>query len=156
MKRFNNISNALTVLCFVLIASIPARAQEWSPAQKEVWKVVEEMNLLWSKGDIGGLYKFVHRDHVWWGYNTAVPMESAKRFDDVWAANNKVVEYALKPLTILAYDSFAVVNYVWAGIEMATGEKPKYATYRATEVYKKEGTKWLLVANHGGGYGELK
>lgn len=148
----------LAVMCFMLFAASPILAQEWSPAQKEVWKVLEEGTLMWNKGNLDEVYKYVHRDFVWWNYGTPVPMsfESAKRFDALWLKHNKVLEYELKPLTILVYDTFAVVNYVWAGFISEDGGSSKYSTSRNTKVYKKEGARWFLVANHDGSYSALK
>lgn len=90
MQRFPRISMALALLCFIPLAAKTLHAQEWSPAQKEVWKLEEEMMSLMSKGDIEGLYKHDHRDNVWWNYDSPVPFgyESGKRLDILIRNNN--------------------------------------------------------------------
>jgi hypothetical protein len=48
---------ALAIVALVGFAGSPAvEAQEWSPAQKEVWKAVSEMNARFYGGDMAGLY----------------------------------------------------------------------------------------------------
>lgn len=158
MKRLSTIMIVLAVFCFMSLASSMLYAQEWSPAQKEVWKVVEEIALLWSKGDIEGLYKHNHPDNSFWSYSNPVPIsfESSKKFDALGAKQFKVQAYSQTPLTILVYDSFAVVNHILLAYLMGEDGKQSKMNWRATWVFKKEGTKWLLVANHGGDYSQLK
>ena len=39
------------IVCFTVLATTSLFAQEWSAAQKEVWKNVETYNDLWAKRD---------------------------------------------------------------------------------------------------------
>ena len=48
-------------------------AQEWSAAQKEVWKNVNDYWALIGKGDINGFYEYFHTDYTGWENGSALP-----------------------------------------------------------------------------------
>ena len=142
---------AVIVTLVVLAMPLNVIAQAWSPEQQEVWEVVEEMNQRFTSGDITGGYEFIHPDVVWWNTTNDVPgdYETAKKLDTVFGEHaRKWLVNICTPLTIQVFDTFAVVNTYCRGFrETEAGQDPEWQTRRRHFVMKKEGTKWLLVAN---------
>jgi ketosteroid isomerase-like protein len=142
----------LAVLVFAgLSGCLTAEAQEWSPAQKEVWKTVVEMNARFYSGDMAGLYEFIDRDFVWWNTANDVPgdYESAKKLDTAyWANARKWLDASCVPLTIQAHETFAVVNTYCRGHRAASpGQDPQWEAVRILYVMKKKDGRWLQTAN---------
>lgn len=144
---------ALAIVALVGFAGSPAaEAQEWSPAQKEVWKAVSEMNARFYGGDMAGLYEFIDRDFVWWNTANDVPgdFESARKGDGAyWSHARKWLHGSCVPLTIQAYDTFAVVNtYCRGHREAAPGQDPQWEAVRILYVMRKKDGRWLQTANY--------
>ena len=151
---------AATLLCSAIGLTPPASSQEWSDAQKEVWAALEKTWELAEARDWGTLYDdFTHPDFSWWNYALAVPgnRAAARNWDKETSKNSKVLVSELVPLQILAYDTFAVVHYYHrqTSQNVESGES-SFRESRWTDVFKKEGDKWLTVANHWGNVDALK
>jgi len=135
----------------ILFTSVEATAQQWSPEQQEVWQAVNEMSNFFSSGDIEAAYEFIHPELIWWNTNEDVPgdYETAKKLDTAFAENGrKWLTRSCTPLTIQVFEGFAVVNGYCRGFrETEEGKDPEYKTLRLLNVMKKEGAKWLQVAN---------
>lgn len=140
------------VLLFSFGVSLNARAQQWTAAQNEVWSAVSGMCDSYYRGDVEGLYKFVHRDLVWWNTSNDVPGNyAAAKAQDTAAigASRKWLTGSCTPITIQVFDNFAVVNAYGRGYRDAgPGQDSKWETTRLHFVMKKEGKNWLQVANY--------
>jgi len=137
----------------VLAGPVAAEAQQWSSAQQEVWKAVSEMVGHFYNNEIAEGYEYVHPEFVWWNNGNDVPgsdYELSKNEDTIFAAHaRKWLSGSCTPLTIQAFDTFAVVNCYCRGYrEAAAGQDPQWRTMRALLVMKKEGGKWLQVSNY--------
>jgi len=135
----------------VLVSPMTTEAQQWSPAQEEVWKVVSEMNDRFYSGDIDGLYEFIDPNVVWWNTGSDVPgdYQGAKKLDTLIASHGRKWLYGTcTPQTIQAFDLFAVVNMFCRGLlEAEAGQDPESRTMRGHLVMKREGSSWMLVSN---------
>ena len=99
----------LTVLFIGSFGFSSLKAQEWSAAQKEVWKNVNDYWALMAKGDINGFFEYFHTDYVGWENGSALPStkpETRKMFDFFYAGV-KVPVYEIKPVAIKVYGDFA-------------------------------------------------
>ncbi len=68
MKYISNLLVVVAVLCLALLTSTLLFAQEWSAAQKDVWKTVEAHWKIDAQGDLEGFLSYVHPDYRGWSY----------------------------------------------------------------------------------------
>jgi hypothetical protein len=104
------------------------------------------------KGDVAGLYEYIHPEEIWWNTGSDVPgdYQAAKSFDTaLMGQGRKWLTGTCTPLTIQVFETFAVVNAYSRGYRQPLpGQDPQWETGRLHFVMKKEGAKWLQVANY--------
>jgi len=152
MKQSIGILLIAAVLFLILLTSVPLLAQEWSPAQKEVWKNVEKYWELGVQNDLEGMLAYYHPEYRGWSYISGLP--------DDKAATKKITEYNMKTITILLYDirpaaiviygTSAYVHYYYSLIFKDAEGKEKSSRGRWTDILIKQGDKWLIIGDHGG------
>ena len=135
----------------LLFLATPAVGQEWSPAQKEVWKTVETMWELYAKGDVEGELTHADDELSLWLQDAPIPVDKSSYRK--WATYGSKVEqtviYELKPVAILVYPEVALVNYYISGVwKAALSDKGEFGTTRITDVYRRKGGKWLWIGGH--------
>jgi hypothetical protein len=83
--------------------------EEWTAAQKEVWKTVEASYEIILKGDLEALEAFaVERSLAWWHYHQyPFRKEFANSNFRAWFSFNKPVSFDLKPIAISTVNFFA-------------------------------------------------
>jgi ketosteroid isomerase-like protein len=133
-----------------------ASAQEWSAAQKEVWKSVETYWELGAKGDLDGFMSYVADDYLGWSTSSAMPGTKA----DVrkWTAHdfktNQTVLQTLKPVGIAIHGDVAFVHYYFTGLQKNAKDEEKTIQGRWTDILKKQGNRWVLIGDSGGSTSE--
>lgn len=135
-----------------LALSGPVAAEELSAAQQDVWETVSVSHELFLQGKIDESFKYIHKDVVWWNKVTPVPgdYDSAYLLDQAFDTHTgKWLAYDIVPLTVLVFDTFAVVNFYVRGLREETpGGNAILVHQRYHNTWKKEGGRWLLVANY--------
>jgi ketosteroid isomerase-like protein len=140
------------MITVALMGVCRASAQEWSSAQKEVWKAESDLWSLMSKGDMNAFFDCFHADYVGWDYDAVLPSnkEESKKMLSYFTAGSKMPFYEIKPLSIKIYGDMAFAHYYYTmAIEKADGKK-KVETGRWTDILMKQNGKWLLIGDHGG------
>ncbi len=152
MKHFISISVVLAVLCFMLLSSTSLFAQEWSAAQKDVWKNVEAYWALYAQGDLEGFMAYFHPDYRGWDYQDALPGTKAtgRKFLDYFMKTTKTLVYDITPAAIQIYGNVAFVHYYYTTIEKELESKAKTISGRWTDILMKQGDKWVMIGDHGG------
>lgn len=139
----------LGVLVLVFFLPLPVRGQEWSAEQQEVWATV---TTCWSATDIDSLMSCVHDDFATWGLESRVPLKRAdvRALNGRWYDTQETLWSHYQPMSIDVRGNMAVVIYVyyWAERNKVTGEETE-GIVNWTEVFLKEGDRWLLLADHG-------
>ena len=129
--------------------SFPAAAQDWSPAQQEVW---EFEKACWRDRTPEFVDKCFHSDFQGWGVGSSVPTNKADR--GVTSERRRVTEdnvyLFLKPIAITVHGDMATALYIatFTDKNKVTGEE-KTVTERWTDVLVKDGGKWFWIADHG-------
>ncbi len=152
MKNFKNTRIAVAMLCAALFTTTPLLAQEWSAAQKEVWRNVVIYWALWADRDLEGFLEYFHPDFIGWSYDSALPQDTSSRrkWLDHSMETNEILVYEINPVAIQVHDKFAIVHYYYA---------LKYEDYdgyehsnqgRWTDILMKQGKKWVMISDHGG------
>ena len=142
----------LAVLSFVLLATTSLYAQDWSAAQKEVWKNVEAYWALDAAGNLDGFMSYFHDNYMGWDINEPLPMDKAavRKFIDYEYKTTKTLVYDIKPVAINVVGNVAIVDYYYTEIVKDAEGKEKSRSGRWADVVMKQGDKWVLIGDHGG------
>ena len=142
----------LVVAVLLLLPSAYLFAQEWSAAQKEVWKNVEAYNALADAGNIEGFMAYVHNDYLGWNYQSALPRDKAtvRKFVEYGFMTSKTILTNIKPVAIGVFGNVAYVHYYYAVIYKDAEGKEKSESGRWTDILMKQGDKWVMIGDHGG------
>jgi ketosteroid isomerase-like protein len=139
-------------LLFCALIAVPAMAQEWSAAQKEVWKNVEAYWALDAAGNLDGFMSYFHDNYMGWDMNEPLPMDKAsvRKFVDYEYKTSKTIVYTIKPVAINVFGNVAIVDYYYTRIFKDAEGKDKSRSGRWADVVMKQGDKWVLIGDHGG------
>jgi ketosteroid isomerase-like protein len=142
----------IAVLCLLAFAVAPAGAQEWSAAQKDVWKNVEAYWGLGAKGDLEGFMSYFHPDYRGWSLDSPVPgtKETARKFLSYELSTTKTVVYEITPVAIQVHGSFAFADYYYSEIVKDSEGKAKSRQGRWLDILMKQGDRWVMIGDHGG------
>ena len=142
----------LTVAAFLLLISASLYAQSWDAKQKEVWMHVENYWDLQSKGNIEGYMAYFSNDYMGWDYDSPVPQGKSivQKYMANGLKNRKTIFYNITPVSIQVLDDVAIVNYYYSVQSENMEGKKDWSKGRWTDILQRQGTKWVLVADHGG------
>jgi len=152
MKRIIGLGLTLAAVCLLLGSATQARAQEWSAAQKEVWKNVETYWKLGADKNLEGFLAYFHDDYVGWDQQQPLPSTKAelRKWVEHDFKTNDVVLYEIKPLAIKIHADVAFVDYYYSQIVKGPDGKEKSESGNWTDILMKQGDKWVLIGDHGG------
>ena len=146
--------NFLSVALVLALASMSFTtvAQTWNAQQAEVLKNVEAYWAAYSKGDAAGFLSYFSEDYVGWSNDSPMPdnKQITAKFVTYGLANKKTLFYHLNPVTIKVYGDIAIVNYYYTTHSQNVDNEKKWQSGRWTDILKKQGDKWVIVADHGG------
>lgn len=150
MKQFTKTLVMIAVL--VVLASANLFAQEWSAAQKEVWKNVETHWGFYAQGNLDGFFSYVHPDYLGWSNNAALPGDesSNRKWVEHDLKTTKTLVYDVKPVGIQIHGNVAFVHYYYNQIVKDADGKEKGSSGRWTDILMKQGDKWVMIGDHGG------
>ena len=142
----------LAIAVLMLLPSYYLLSQEWSAAQKEVWKNVEAYNALADAGNVEGFMAYVHNDYLGWNYQSGLPMDKAsmRKFVEYDFKTSKTILSNIKPAGIGVFGNFAYVHYYFTILYKDAEGKEKSSSGRWTDILMKQGDKWIMVGDHGG------
>ncbi len=140
------------IIVFTLAASAPLAAQEWSDAQKEVWKAIEADWALAADRNLEGRLNNLHPDFLGWDYDQALPRDKASW--SKWAAHfyktRTLIIHEIKPVGIKIHGNVAFAHYYYVTVSKDAEDKQKTEKGRYTDILIKEGGRWLFIGWHGG------
>ena len=141
----------LVLFIGMAVLSNTALAQEWSAEQQDVWKAVGNWWELLTNNDAEGIKALIHKDYAGWGWgdNATEGYAESLRWANHMVPKGKIAYINLKPLDILVMGDVAVIHYYYSKFQSVDG-KETVERGRWTDVWKKEGGKWLLIADSGG------
>lgn len=148
--------NSFSIMLLLTVSSLfitsTSFGQTWNTQQKEVWTNVETYWSLQAKGDAESFLSYFSPDYMGWSYNSPVPQgkESTAKYINMNIKNSKTLFYDLTPVAILIYGDIAIVDYYYTMQTENSEAKKQWKNGRWTDILKKQGTKWVLIADHGG------
>jgi ketosteroid isomerase-like protein len=142
----------LTIALFFGLGLSSLYAQEWSPAQKEVWKNVNDYWGLMAKGDLNGFLEYFHSDYIGWENGDALPStkEESRKWINYAYQGVKIPVYDIKPVAIKIYGDVAFVDYYYSMAKETQDGKKSTENGRWTDILLKQGNKWVMIGDHGG------
>ena len=153
MKR--NIGITLLIALFLIPGALIQNkllAQEWSPAQKDVWKAETDCWAAFAKSDQAAFLEFFHPDYMGWDDNSPLPntKSDTQKWFAVFMTGTKVLLYDIKPVGIRVFGDFAIADYYYSLVNSDADGKKKVEEGRWTDILMKQGGKWLLIGDNGG------
>ena len=137
-KRINRTAVFVSLLlCGIIVFwGFQVTAEEWTDAQKEVWKMQKTLWELWKKGDMEKRLKLYQKNSVLWTFYGSFP--SGK--DMLTRKYIILLSFELKPLEIKIFDKVAIVQY------MCKWETPgdNYPT-RFTDIWMNQDGNWKII-----------
>jgi len=118
--------------------------------QRALWGVVKDLWDLSARKDGQAIRDALHPDYMGWDMSAPFPHDRAAAVQSVAGDAPRLVHYALEPLSVRVYEgSVGVVHYRYeATVEPPAGE-PLRVSGKWTEVYARQGQRWLMVAVSG-------
>jgi ketosteroid isomerase-like protein len=128
------------------------QAQDWSAAQKEVWKNVEAYWALDAARNLDGFMSYFHDNYIGWELSQPLPSgkATARKFIEHSYKTSTTVVYDIKPVAINIFGNVAIVDYYYTTISKDSAGKEQERSGRWADILMKQGDKWVLIGDHGG------
>jgi hypothetical protein len=145
-------SLSLIVAAVVLTFAGAARAQAWSAEQQEVWRLEEQQWKMAAAKDSSWIEKMVHPNLSYWDTERPAPQKKASLllWDRYNNSNATVLEQELFPISITITGNIAVAQYSYTVARENYKKEREMVNGRYTDVFIKEGGRWLFIAWAGG------
>ena len=143
----------LSLLFLALTACTSAAvAQTWTPEQQELWRLEEQQWRMGAAKDPGWIETMVHPNLSHWDTDQPGPQNKASltRWVKYNYANSTVLEQELFPISMTITGNVAVVHYRYRVASENYKKERETVTGRYTDVFVKEGNRWLFITWAGG------
>jgi hypothetical protein len=136
----------------MMACATAASAQTWSPEQQEIWRLEEQQWKLEAAKDTSWIETMVHPNLSFWTMDQPMPRNRASlsRWTRYNLANNTVLEQELFPISVTITDNVAVAQYRYQVASENYKKERETVTGRYTDVFIKQGGRWLFIAWAGG------
>lgn len=140
------------LLCVLVVVTEQLFSQEFSAAQKEVWKTIEASWTSDAERNVEEFLSYLHPDFVGWSYKQDLPRDkdSQSKWVRFYFKTEKVLIHEIQPVVIKIYDNVAIAHYCYSVVYKDAEDKQKSSKGRYTDILIKEGDKWLFIGWHGG------
>ena len=150
MKQLVKGSFSCGLLCLLIVFPASLAAQEWSAEQKQVWTAVEAQ---WRvENNLEEFLATMHPNFSGWSYGDPLPSDKAsvKKWHGHNLDKERIFLFELKPVAIQVHGTVAVVHYYYREVVKGIEGKEETRSGRFTDVWMKDGEKWLVIGWHGG------
>jgi ketosteroid isomerase-like protein len=129
-----------------------AAAQTWSPEQQEIWRLEEQQWRMAAAKDLSWIETMVHPNLNFWASDQPMPRGRASlarwaRYD---STNSTVREQELFPISVTITGNVAVAQYRYQVASENYKKERETVTGRYTDVFIREGNRWLFTTWAGG------
>jgi len=130
----------------------PAVAQTWDRAQTQVWNDVDKLWEAFSSGNADAVSKRLHDKYRGWSLQDPFPStkEEGRKWTEMEVVASTGSLYSIKPIAIDIHGDVAVVFYSYRTTVKDEDGDTEIETGRWTDIYRKSGGDWLLIADYGG------
>ena len=129
--------------------SMSPKQEEWSEAQKEVWRCLEDHWELLISGKIKEFLDYIHPEFRGFGHESPLMLDKKwlTKWVGFWSENTKFPIYYISPISCSVFGNVAILQYVIFTIEKNI-EGARRSARRYTMTWIKEGKKWRILASH--------
>jgi ketosteroid isomerase-like protein len=141
----------VVVAVLMLLPSAYLIAQDWSAAQKEIWRVEEETVADIEKGDVEKIMSYIHPDYRGSGHGSPLPIDKTifRKQAEQMVKTYPGRTVFLQPAAIQVFGNTAIVHYIATMTLKSVDGKEATSQSAYTDVLVKQGDKWLIVADNG-------
>ena len=141
-----------SVLLAIVAHTSTAVAQTWTPEQQELWRLEEQQWRMSAAKDPSWIETMVHPNISYWDTDQPGPQNKASltRWTKYNYANSTVLEQELFPISMTITGNVAVVQYRYRVASENYKKERETVTGRYTDVFVKEGSRWLFITWAGG------
>lgn len=119
-------------------------------AQRELWQRVNELWALSAQKDALRIRDALHPEYMGWDMSAPLPHDREAAIHSVTGDSPTLASYHLEPLSVRVYQgSVGVAHYRYQATVAPQDGSQVQVTGSWTEVYTKQGNRWLLVAVSG-------
>jgi ketosteroid isomerase-like protein len=141
----------IAIVVLMLLPPACLIAQEWSAAQKQIWKVEEETMSAFEKGDFEKVMSYIHPEYRGSGHGSPIAIDKSilrKQFEQM-IKTYKVVYVFMQPSAIQVFGNTAIVHYILTMTLKSLDGKETESQTAYTDIFVKQDDKWLVVADNG-------
>ena len=163
MKRHKRAIATIFCVSFLLTAPIEADSEVWNKEQREIWSNVEHYVGLLASGDIDGFLEYYHDDFTGWVPQGYLPDDKTQRSklvryyfepqENGIPVSGNILLSLKKPISIRIFGDIAVVHYTQEDLITKDGKEKIWRREAWTDILKKEGGLWVMIADHGHNFG---
>jgi thiosulfate/3-mercaptopyruvate sulfurtransferase len=140
--------------------SVPAPEGEWSAEQEAVWNTVQELWALSTSGDVDAWFAKVSDDYRGWSQADRVPRDKAawrQSAEERFASPGpERVSYHVEPVSVDIHGNVAIVFYAYDALMQSPDGALSPTEGQWTDVFRRRGREWLLIADAGGETGSTE
>ena len=119
-------------------------------AELELWHRVQELWDLSAKRDAESILTALHPDYVGWDMSAPAPHDREQAVASASGESTRLMQYKLEPLSVRLYEgSTGVVHYRYTATVQVKDAQQVQVSGQWTEIYSKQGDRWLMVAVSG-------
>jgi len=148
-----NMRAPLGLLLFALVAqTATASAQTWSPEQQEIWRLEDQQWKMSAAKDLTWIETMVHPNISFWEVDFPAPQNKASlsRWNKYGSTIGTVLEQEIFPISVTITSNVAVAQYRYRVASENYKKERETVTGRYTDVFMKEGGRWLFITWAGG------
>ena len=151
-KKQVPMKSTLIVIAIALLLPTVAGAQTWTVEQQELWRLEEQQWKMAAAKDLTWIETMVHPSAVVWGNEFPAPQNrtSLSRWGRYSVQNTTTLEQELFPIAIQITGSVAVVHYRYRVAQENAKKEREIVTGRYTDVFIRDGNRWLFITWAGG------
>lgn len=140
------------LLTAVIVPTSTILAQTWTPEQQEIWRLENQQWDMAAAKDTSWLATMVHPNLSYWEIDQVAPQNRASlsRWVRYNNANVTTLEHELFPISVTITGTVAVAQYRYRVAYENYKKERDIATGHFTDVFIREGTRWLFIAWAGG------
>lgn len=149
---FTRIASIVTIsLALGAFASVTS-AQAQSADQQDIWKLEQQQWDMDAAKDMSWIDTMLHPNMRFWETGTPMPRDRAslKRWSRYSSENTTTLQHEIFPISATITGNVAVVQYNYMVARENYKKERETVTGHYTDVFIKEGGRWLFIAWTGG------
>jgi ketosteroid isomerase-like protein len=152
MRKMTLVLLGLACVAALALNGLGQQSQTWSPEQQEIWRLEDQQWKMGAAKDLTWIDTMVHPNISFWDVDFPAPQNKASlsRWAKYSSASSTVLEQEIFPISVTITGNVAVAQYRYRVASENYKKERETVTGRWTDVFIKEGGRWLFIAWAGG------